>query len=350
MLSALLRKRKQVRSSDRRLPDHLQILFLHRLSHILSKGYPLLEALRMTGWDARLKPVAESLITALGRGDTIDQAYKHARFSKTVTNFLYFSNIHFDLPHIFRQTKQLMEMKKEYKERITRVLRYPLLLLVFLIGAFTIMKRTVLPNFIQLFEGESTSTLWLLMGVDYFMTGMVIIFLLLGGSLVSLLFILPRMSVQNKLDFYQRFPVLRVYYSYSASYSFTTHLHSLLRAGLTLKQSMETMRDHHGDEVLCTYSKEILLQLGEGKSFGQALHSCPLFRTELTDIFHHTNDVEALQSELEILAEFFIEHIQSKITTWIQRIQPIFFVLVAVVIISIYASIMLPLYGWMNQL
>ncbi|WP_241655889.1 type II secretion system F family protein [Halobacillus litoralis] len=350
MPSDSLRNMKSIRFRDPPLSVKHQITFFQRLSHILEKGYPLLDALKMTGWDVALKPTTEAVARSLSKGDTLDAACEKARFSSTVTQFLYFSHIHNDLPKTLKQCKDLLQMKKDYKQRFFQVIRYPLFLFIFLVIAFLILQQTVMPNFVLLFEGQENKALGLMVLMTHALNAIGICSIIFFLSLMCLKFILPHLTLQKKLSFYHRVPLVKFYQSFSLSFLFTTHLYSLLQAGLTLKESMELMKNHKQYEILSFYSEQILSELSEGKSFGEALHSCTLFRTELTDIFHHTNDIKALQDELEMLAAFFMEYMQEKIKAWLQMIQPVFFVCIAVVIISIYASIMLPLYQWMQQI
>ncbi|CDQ17983.1 type II secretion system F family protein [Halobacillus karajensis] len=341
---------KWTRFRDTPLSVKHQILFFKRCSHILDKGYPLLEALKMTGWDPQLKPISEILLQSLRSGDPIHLACQKARFSLSVTNFLYFSQVHHDLSKSFRQCKDLLQMKKDYKDRFLRVLRYPLFLFVFLVIACIVLQRTVMPNFIILFEGQNNQSFTLMVNMMHAVNAMgaATIFLFLSGGL--LIIILPRISLQKKLPLYEKVPLLKFYQSFSASFLFTTHLYSLLTAGLTIKESLELIRDHKQYKLISYYSERILTDLSSGKTFAQSIYSCPLFRPELTNVFHYTNDIHALKDELEVLAEFFMDYINQKITGWLQIIQPAFFILIAVMIICIYASIMLPLYQWMNQI
>ncbi|MYL71904.1 hypothetical protein GLW00_13635 [Halobacillus litoralis] len=347
---ALLQKTKWPRFRDPPLPVSQQILFFKRCSHILDKGYPLHDALQMTGWDTKLKSTCDTLTQHLSAGDPIQEAFVKARFSLSVTNFLYFSQIHHNLSRSFQQCKAMLQMKKDYKEKFMKVIRYPVFLFVFLIVACTILQKTVIPNFVHLFEGKKDGTFHLIVILMNVMNGLGILVLLTAILFMAIMIILPRMPFKKKLAFYERISILKMYQSYSVSFLFTTHLHSLLQAGLPLKDAIEMINGNENYELLSHYCNELLIELSNGKTFAQAIYSCPLFRPELTNIFHHTNDVEALKDELELLAEFLMEYLSQKISTWLHVIQPAFFIIIATVIILIYASIMLPLYQWMNQI
>ncbi|WP_406944385.1 type II secretion system F family protein [Halobacillus sp. SY10] len=347
---ASLQKTKWTRFRDPPLPVGQQILFFKRCSHILDKGYPLLDALQMTGWDTKLKSTCDILTQHLSAGHPIHEAFIKARFSLSVTNFLYFSQVHHNLSRSFQQCKDMLQLKKDYKEKFVKVIRYPVFLFVFLIIACTILQRTVIPNFLNLFEGEKDGTFRLMVIIMHVMNGLGLLVLLTSLLLIAVMIILPRMTLKKKLSLYERVSLLKLYHSYSVSFLFTTHLHSLLQAGLPLKEAIEMIHGHKKYVLLSHYCKQLLHELSNGKTVAQAIYSCPLFRPELTNIFHHTNDIDALKDELELLAEFFMEYLSQKISTWLHIIQPAFFIIIATVIILIYASIMLPLYQWMNQI
>ncbi|MYL19759.1 hypothetical protein GLW04_07640 [Halobacillus litoralis] len=350
MRSASFLKKKWPINRTPVLSVQLQIDFFHRVSHILEKGYPLLEALSMTGWDARLKPVSHELIEVLKGGDTISLALEKARFSNTVTQYLAFSQYQDDLPKAFKQCRELLLMKKEYKEKFLSAVRYPVFLFLFLLLTFIIMKRTIIPNFTTLFADHESSplTLMLLLNHSINIVGILVVFVLVIGAGLSLS--IPRLPLKKRMQWIEKLPPLRMYHSYKLSFLFSSHLSSLFQAGLPLKDALVLLKEHKQDDVLSFYCTNILQDLSEGSTISSSLHQCRLLRKELTDLFHHTNDRHALKNELDMFSDFLMTLMQEKIQKSIQWIQPVFFVGIALVIVMVYAAIMLPLYQWMNQL
>lgn len=328
----------------------LQIDFFHRLSHILEKGYPLLESLSMTGWDARLQPVSHQLIEVLKGGDTLSLALEKAHFSNTVTQYLSFSQYQDDLPKTFKQCRELLLMKKEYKEKFLAAVRYPVFLLLFLFLTFIIMKRTIIPNFTTLFADQQSSSLTLMHLMNHGLNTAAILFaaiFILGAGLAVFI---PMLPFEKKMQVIERIAPLRMYHSYRLSFLFSSHLASLFQAGLPLKDALMLVKEHKQHDILSYYCTNILENLSEGSTISASLHQCRLLRKELTDVFHHTNDMQALMHELDLFSEFLMTLMQEKIQKSIQWIQPVFFVGIAFVIVMVYAAIMLPLYQWMNQL
>ncbi|WP_101844276.1 competence type IV pilus assembly protein ComGB [Halobacillus sp. Marseille-P3879] len=353
MLSAIGKiKNMHQRRKNPPLAFKHQITFLSRTCKLLDKGYPLVKSLQMISWDVQFKKVTMEIIYELNRGNPIDIAFKKANFSRQVTSFLYFARIHQDLPALFRQCRELLQLQHTYKQKFKEAMRYPIILLIFLIGSFNVIKHTILPSFSILFESGNSSpwSLLILKGSDIALTVLGIVFMfivLIAGGFILTNYKRP---TSQKLKIYIRTPFLRSYKMFTLTFLFATHLSSLLTAGLPLKDSLKVISDQTKYPELAFYSSHIQNQLKDGQSLSASIHQCALFREELTSIFHQTNDLPTLASELQMLSELLMDQLKEKLMKAVQLIQPIFFIIVACLVILIYASIMLPLYQWMDQI
>lgn len=348
MRSATLRWGKRKLRKQKKIPPKIQILFFRRLSHILTKGYPLLESLSITSWDPKLEPIASQITHHLKQGETLDEAFEKATFSSFVVSFLFFGRHHSDLSSTFQRCEDILTLQVTYKQKLFQALRYPLLLFVFILLAFSIIQKSILPNFLLLFEDEKT--LWLMRSVSI-LINLIGVFGCLSVLLSCLwFFISPKLRLSTYLNLINKLNVVRNGYSIILSFLFSSHMHTLLATGLSLKESLNMIAKQKHQRVLSYYGDNILRELQEGQTLAQALHPSSMFREELTTIFHHTNDVKALQGELELLESFYMDYMETTLARWVQRIQPTIFILIAILVVTIYASIMLPLYQWMNQM
>ncbi|MCA0970099.1 type II secretion system F family protein [Halobacillus litoralis] len=337
-----------IKKKPPRLPADTQILFFHRLNHILSKGYPLLDALSMTSWDPKLSQITRTISIHLKEGLALDQAFQKTHFSPVVITFLFFGQNHFDLTVTFKQCELILEMRETNKKKLIHSLRYPILLFIFVLLAFSVIQRSILPNFMMLFNDGST--LWLIKGLSLLIDGLGLTAAVLTVTWISWLFVSPRLSTNQLLSIVSSIPYIRHGYALTLSFSFTTHIQTLLAAGLTLKDALVLMRNQSHQRVLSKYSEQILSGLQDGKTAGQSIYPCTLLREEVTNIFHQAHDNEALKGELELLSDFYMDYMETTLAKWLQRVQPIFFLLIALLVVLIYASIMLPLYQWMDQM
>ncbi|MFC7320866.1 competence type IV pilus assembly protein ComGB [Halobacillus campisalis] len=352
MLSASLRIKEWISTKRSMIPIKKQILFLHRVRKLLGKGFPLLDTLKMISWDPEFEEVTVIITQQLKTGNPLDIAFDKAHFSKQIVSFLYFARIHHDLPTMFKQCADLLELQYEYTRKFKEAMRYPLLLLIFVIVAFSVIKQTIIPSFQTLFADGDTKpfSLMILNGVDILITISGLLLLILALTFLVFYSVKHKITLQQMLTLYEKIPLLKHYKMFSLTFLFSTHLSSLLAAGLPLKNALTLISEQSRYPFLSYYGKRMLSHLSDGQSLASSLNECTLLRSELTSIFHHTNDLRALGEELNVLSELLIDQLKEKLTKIVQLIQPIFFIGVACVVILIYASIMLPLYQWMDQI
>ncbi|WP_173916160.1 competence type IV pilus assembly protein ComGB [Halobacillus sp. Marseille-Q1614] len=329
-----------------------QITYLNRLSKLLNKGYPILGSLKMASWDPAFHKISSQLMDELNSGSPIDTAFKKANFSPRVVAFLYFARIHKDLPLIIQQCADLLELQYNYSKKLSDSLRYPLLLFIFLILSFTVIKHTILPSFQTLFNDSSAQpwSLMILDTVDILITSIFFTFVALICFCAGFYALKHRLSTSQLLNIYEKIPIAKNYLMFTVTFSFATHLSSLLKAGLSLKPALELIKDQNRSPYISYYADHILKQLNEGQLLGASVQSCSFLREEMTSIFHHTTDLQNLSRELQVLSELLIDQLKEKLTKIILILQPVFFLGVACIVVLIYASIMLPLYQWLNEI
>ena len=68
--------------------EEIQLRFLKRLHRLLSRGYPLLEALEVMAWDKELAKLSTNFIEELQAGRPLDEVFDHHYFHHSIPSFL----------------------------------------------------------------------------------------------------------------------------------------------------------------------------------------------------------------------------------------------------------------------
>lgn len=337
-------------SSPKQLTAPAQIHFFKRMFPLLEKGYPLHQALNITGWDEDLKPITSELLFHFKKGEQMEEAFSKVGFSPMVVSFLYFGKIRKDFPSLFRQCFQLLSISYDTKKKFRNTLRYPVILLFFLTLTFFFMKKSVIPSFQSLYDHEEDKpwSLYIFHVLDYTITFSTILFLLFLIALFIYKLCSPSLTIEQKLNIYKRIPYVQTMKAYIVSYQFSIHASSMLKAGFSLNEVLNILIAQPKQKELSFSAKTMLDSLSEGNTLGMAANESVLMRREMISVFHEANDNQALGDELSLLAVMFLEQLKTKTEKMIQLIHPVFLVITAVIIISIYLSIMLPLYSWMQ--
>lgn len=280
----------------------------------------------------------------------MEDAFAKAGFSQIVISFLYFGKIRKDFPSLFRQCYQLLSISYETKKKFLHTLRYPVILLFFLTITFFFMKKSVIPSFENLYAHEEDKpwSLYIFHVMDYTITIMTFLFIILLIVLSIYKLCSPSLSIEKKLKIYRFLPYVQTIKSYTVSYQFAIHASSMLKAGFSLNEVLNILITQPKQQELSFSANTMLRSLSEGNTLGMAANESILMRREMISVFHEANDNQALADELSLLAFMFLEQLKTKTEKTIQLIHPVFLTIAAVIIISIYLSIMLPLYNWIQ--
>ncbi|GGK03234.1 competence protein CglB [Lentibacillus kapialis] len=325
----------------------LQLRFLYRLSRLLNNGYPIVEALGVIQWDTQLKPIASSVIYYLKSGSHFDEALEKVHFNQTITAYLYFVRSNGDLRISIEKCMTMFEQRIVYTKKFQEAARYPIILLVIFAVLLYFVKQSVLPSFIDLFQNnsETASTVMLAMGmidftIRFFM--ILIVFLVFGFLIWQIN--QKKISVDKRIRFFNLLPVYRQYKTMEISFLFATHLSSLLSTGLSIKEILVSMSEQKKQPILAHYASLLTAELSRGIYITGLMANLPLFDKQISVIFQKNADTEELEKDLSIYAEFQTEEIHRKIMKAITYIQPVFFLILASLVIFIYMALMWPMF------
>lgn len=329
------------------LANELQLRFLKRLNRLLHNGYALIDALEIIAWDKQLIPTARQVRFDLQDGNTLDEALEHSGFSQAITTYLYVVRANGNLQKNILKSAEMYEQRLEYMKKIQRTVRYPLVLFIIFLLLLYFIKGSVLPSFTELFQGNSeTSSVITFSGIiiNGFTNGLIFLALLLGCSFFASKYIKRALPIQKQISIYNSIPVLRKYLRIQTSFLFATHVSSLLKTGMSMKEILEHIFKQKRLHILSYYASLMIDELSSGKPVAGLLTDLKLIDEQIPVIFEKNADVHALEKDLTTYSDLAAETLHRKITKVITLIQPIFFIILAGFIIFIYITLMWPMF------
>lgn len=323
-----------------------QLRFIKRLYRLLNNGYSLIRALKMIQYDQDLKESAIIIEQKLIKGLTIDEAFEKAHFDQTITSYLYFIRINGDLETSFKKCIEMFEQKITYTNKLLRIIRYPLILTIIFVILLIVIKRTVLPSFLDLFqtsEQASSLVIHFILIIDY-LTTLFFGFLFLTLCLfISWHFIKKRLTIETQLKIYNRIPFLRTALTVQTTFLLATHMSMLLKTGMPLKKVLKKLATQQKLPVIAYYSSLMRNELINGLHFINLLRHLPFIDRPFANLFQKTNDQFQLEKDLSTYANILAEEIEQKIMRLIHIVQPTFFIILGCFIILIYGTLMWPM-------
>ena len=240
-------------------------------------------------------------------------------------------NIQNSLTKIHRYLTQLLKVRK----KLVEVATYPLILLLFLLMIMLGLKNYLLP---QLEDNNLATDMVRQFPTLFFVTisfvGLVACFYRLYARRLPPLLLMTHLA---RLPFFGKF--LRLYLTayYAREWG------NLLGQGLELMTVTQLMQEQD-NRLFVALGADLEKALLAGQSFHDKIFTYPFFLNELSLIIAYGQVKAKLGRELEVYAKESWEMFFHKLHKAVQLIQPLVFLLVAVVIVMIYVAMLLPIY------
>ncbi|MEG0731590.1 MAG: competence type IV pilus assembly protein ComGB [Vagococcus sp.] len=324
--------------------------FLILLAELLDNGFTLEKSLifMMTVNPKRKKELKE-MNKRLLAGKSLNKCLKSLCLSESQSAQLSFAEIHGDLTGTLIRMAEHMSDKEKQREHLIKIISYPILLLLFLSSMVLGMKWYILPQLTDLYESSDGKNLGLLV-VD---NGPVII--LISSVIAFILYHLINYYLSKKTAIYQanwlsRVPLLKPFIVHYYTSLFATEWGKLLTQGMEFRDVVLTMNQVGYTPLMQEMAKEIEGQIEEGISIDGPVKEWLFLKPELNLIILQGEVKGNLGKELLIYGKKEWENFINLAEKRMRFLQPLMFLLIAVLIISVYGALLLPIYSGMGEL
>ena len=272
-----------------------------------------------------LKESSLSLMKAsLMRGDRLDQMFAAVGFSDNIVTQIALADKHGNLLGSLTKIETYMLRMTKVRKKLMEVATYPILLLP------------------QLLEGYGKEN-WTVQLVQIFPQ---LFFATLCGLLVLSLILYLWVKRQPALVFYRRMAKIpfigQTVRLYTTAY-YAREWGNLLGQGIDLLDLVALMKEQKS-KLFRELGADLEEALMLGQSFPDRIASHPFFTKELSLIIAYGEANARLGYELEVYAEEVWQAFFNRLNKATTFVQPLIFVIVAVVIVMIYAAMLLPMY------
>jgi len=329
------------------LSTDIQLRFLKRLAHLLESGYPLLEALEIIEWDGKLANTSQVIARLLKNGTPIDQALEEAKFHPDITSYLFFVRTVGDLETHIHKCILIYEQRLNYLNKFKQTVRYPLILFIFFFILLIFLKYTVLPSFRDIFQMSESSSSTLLISIlliDIISQAILYFTVGIGSLMIIWRFLNKNININIKLKIYNAIPFYRYYLKNHTSLLFATHLSTLLKTGLPIKEILNILALQEKLPILSHYANQMTTELSKGVYVTSLLSKMTFMDSQLSSIFQKNIDADSLGRDLKAYADYLTEELHHKMMKVITLMQPLFFMILASFIIFIYVTLMWPMF------
>ena len=327
-----------------------QSLFLKRIGELLSRGYPLSEAIESISFQLPNDKKAEisQSLADLREGYPLYQVLANLKFNENLIGYVYFAEQHGGLGNAFQEGSEMMQKRDHDFAKLKKLLAYPLFLISLTVVLFVFVENLILPKFSSLFQSMRlkpnffTKIVYLFGDLlPYIMISICILcFILLSFYLIKFRQ-LPQMKQKTILVL---IPVIGPFFKYMYTHYFSIQLSYLLAGGLSVHEALRLFESNEKQPFYMEVGKEIKIGLRRGESLDNLLANFVFFEKELSHIIKHGQKNGKLDAELYFFSRHCLNLLEERTEKWLKTIQPCLYAVIGFLIISMYLAVLLPMF------
>lgn len=327
---------------------------LKHVGELLDRGYSLAEALESTSlqMEKGKKMQINNSIKLLKEGFAFSIVIQKLGFHQTLVSYVYFAEQHGGQAHAYIEASKYMLRQQKDKKELIKVLTYPLILVFATILLFVFVDQFLLPKFVSLFESMDlpsnlfTRVIIFIGSTIPFVTTLLVVTLLIFTSYYLLAF--KNYSALKQKKILVSIPWFGPFFQLLITHYFSVQMSYLLRGGLSINDAVslfEGNKENKFDQELGVYLKQHLLK---GISLEEIIKEQKIFERDFSMVIQHGQKNGRLDQELYFFSSYCMNRFQEKVNYIMKFIQPSIYLLVGVLIISMYLSILLPMFHLMD--
>lgn len=332
-----------------------QTMILKRLSSLLDKGYTLNEALNFIYLNEHGSKRMDLLqcLNQLSSGNSLRKALSQLHFHRDVISYLYFAEQHGDLEFSLRECSEILQKKITQFDKLTKLLRYPLFLLISVGIILTIVHFIISPQFEQLYQSMNIET-------SFFSVFLIVVFSALKwlsllavafsiGLVSYYFFVFRKKSVEERMMFLVKIPLIRRLFMILHSYFFSLQLSNLLKGGMSTLESLKVFQNQDLLPFFKVEGNHLISRLSEGEQLHTIIEERGFYEKELSLVILHGQANGQLSRELYTYSQLIIEKLEQSIIKIMTMIQPVIYAFVGIIVLFVYLSMLMPMYKMMEN-
>ncbi|MCL2577154.1 MAG: type II secretion system F family protein [Defluviitaleaceae bacterium] len=333
--------------------------FSKELSMMLQSGLPIVKALNIMANQETLsqkqKKIFKELLSAVKRGTALSEAMRSQgkAFPELFINMFYSGEVVGNLSDVCEKMSAYYMSEYRMKRKISAATMYPKILAALTVGALLIVFTFVLPPILDMVDEENMPAISLFMkNISEFMRHRWYLVLAGAGGLVGLFFYLRSMGFimyqwsRFLLGIPKMGSLLRTIYSAR----FARTLSSLYSSGIQLPQAVLIASTVINNKYVESFFEEVLKKINNGQPVSKAISGVEGFNKKLESIIEIGEESGRLDEILESSAASFEYDTEMSIERMLALLEPVFLVIMALVIGTVMVSALLPIFAMYESL
>ena len=322
--------------------------FIHTLAELLNQGFSINQSLSFFKiLLPKREQVIDYLLNELKKGNRFEEVLKPLGFSNKVISQLFFAQKQGRFNACLMEIASYLKLMTDYQHKLVKALLYPVILVIFLVGLLFGLRKFMLPQILTFISEEALNNQplarWLIIAFTYLpqltITGMALVILIYLACDI----VLHKKTLIERLQLLARLPVIRKYIRSFCSYRLAEEFGYFFESGFSIQQILALLAAYPIDPLLSHLASLLEENFLKGISLTDSLKELDIFTDEFPMMVYQGEITSQTGAKCRLYAQKVFADTLEDLNNKINLIQPLLFILIAIVIIAMYLLLMLPM-------
>lgn len=321
------------------------ILFLENFYTLLNAGYSIEESLLICQSVIGDKTITK-MISQLKEGYSIDEILIQHSFPTLFKEYFVFYLSKNCLSESIEKSLNIYRVKKDYQQKLKSQLTYPLILLIFLFLFSLFVVFILLPNVNSLFDSfqiEKTIVINMIFFIlSIFPYLFICTFLFIVLSFLYLFYGLKHKKFKI-IEMFLCIPVLNILLQKYFSLKFSIYYQELAQENIDSAKIIQILNDQMNQSDIKIVLYEMHTRMNEGEAIEDILYDFEYFDSLFLTFFQMYMKNPQRHQSLNDYIQMTYQQIDQWISSFLKYLIPSIYSFVAVFVITIYISVIIPM-------
>ncbi|MGX7109375.1 competence type IV pilus assembly protein ComGB [Facklamia miroungae] len=325
-----------------------RIYFLQVLGEMIQQGFSINQSLQfMKILLAKRVVIIDQILQKLSSGQSFDQTIIAYGYSSRIAAQLFFAQKQGRFTQALFEIVDHLKTIHDYQKKLIKTLIYPCFLMVFLTCLLFAMRHWMLPHILSFINEDILNT-------HVFARYLLILFTFLPQISIALLsiclifyliidFYLMQMPVLKRFQLLAKTPLIDQAIKKYASYRLADELSYFYAGGFSMQETLDLLIMYPIDPFLSELANYLHQQFLAGRDLRDSLNHIGIFTQTLSLVIYQGELTSQTGQKCKLYAEKIFEEVVEDLNKKLSFIQPILFIVIAVIVMAMYLVLMLPM-------
>ncbi|MBE9428399.1 type II secretion system F family protein [Staphylococcus epidermidis] len=333
-----------------------QLDLMQRLYQLLTNGFTLYESFKFLNLHFKYKgnKTQMELMAKIENGAHCYEIFQYLDYANDIITQIYLAEKFGNLEATLNESIFFLKKQIQVKQSVIKTIQYPVVLIFIFFLILLILNITVIPQFKDLYQTMNIELSSLQLVLSSFISGLPY-FILFLSCFILVIFIIfhisyRKMPIIKQIHLMSNLPIIKSYYKILKTYQLSTELAHFYRNGINLQLIVEIFQQPNSNQFHKYLGEIILKQSNQGEKLPNILKQLRCYENDLIKFIEQGEKSGKLDIELTLYSQILVHQFEILAKRHIKFIQPIIFLMLGIFIVSLYLSIMLPMFDMLQSI